>query len=121
MKGWEATRLLLKKKFSRMGIEHCELNYKGCWRNNALSFAHSMKRRKITSQSDLEEVILACVPCHERLEHKSAEEMMDIVKETIRKREGIGVMFDGYQPQAGRWIEDLPEPSYKTGGWMEDD
>ena len=94
MKGWEATRLQLKKKFSRMGIEHCELNYKGCWNNNALSFAHSMKRRKITSQEDLEEVILCCVPCHEILERKPAEEMLRIVRETIKKREGIGVMFD---------------------------
>ncbi len=91
MKGWESTRLKLRKRFQQAGIDYCELHYGGCWVNNALSFTHSMKRRKIQTQEHLEEVILACVPCHAILEVKPAEEMLEIVRNTIREREGIHI------------------------------
>ena len=94
MKGWESTRLALRKRFQKAGIDYCELHYAGCWVNNNLSFAHSMKRRKIRTQEELEEVIVACVPCHQILEVKPPEEMLRIVRETIKEREGISSMFD---------------------------
>ena len=94
MKGWEVTRLKLKRKFSEMGIEWCELGYKGCWHTNALSFAHSMKRRKIQTQEELEEVVLACIPCHKILEEKPAPKMLEEVREKIRARNGGEFIVD---------------------------
>ena len=85
---WSETRAQLKPRFLIAGITTCELKYDGCWRDNALSFCHSRKRRNITTQEQLEEVILGCTPCHDRLEVNP--EMERIVKEIINARTQFG-------------------------------
>jgi hypothetical protein len=80
---WEATRKELIPRFQAAGITSCELRYDGCWKNNALSFAHSKKRRHIEAQ-ELWEVCLCCVPCHQVLENRP--DMTEIVRSVIARR-----------------------------------
>src|SRR5687768_6910583 len=81
VEAWEATRAALVQRFQAAGITTCELRYEGCWRNNALSFAHSKKRRYITSQEDLEAVCLCCLNCHGKIEFRP--DMYEIVQGVI--------------------------------------
>ncbi len=66
-KEWNSVRDELKQSFYKAGIVNCEIKYPGCWKNNALSFAHIDKRRKL-SHDDLYKVVLACIPCHDQVE-----------------------------------------------------
>jgi len=85
-RAWRNCVVRLKKKFERMGIVECELRYDGCWRDNALSFAHG-RRRRFLLEDELEQLVcLACTPCHQILEAKPAEEMLAIVREVIASR-----------------------------------
>jgi hypothetical protein len=81
---WDTTRAQLKVRFEMAGVTTCELRYPGCWKNNALSFAHSKKRRKIEGD-ELSECILVCVPCHNRLEY-GQNDMYEIVRRVIAAR-----------------------------------
>lgn len=86
MKKWEKTRDSLKDAFKRAGITTCELRFRYCWVDNALGFAHSKKRRNITTNEELQEVILACNTCHNRIERKPEAEMGAIVRGVINAR-----------------------------------
>lgn len=81
---WEITRKALIPRFEAAGITSCELGYYGCFRNNFLSFAHSKKRRFITSQRELEEVCLCCTNCHGRIEF--SKDMYEIICKVIARR-----------------------------------
>lgn len=76
---WEAERQKLKQIFLDKGITSCEVRKSGCWRDNALSFAHQHKRifYKIRGNEgllgDFNQVLLACVPCHEKIENDKEE------------------------------------------------
>jgi len=82
----------IKPRFEKAGITRCELNYSGCWRNNALSFAHAVKRRFLQTYApeglptSIYTVILACTPCHDILEKMSHEEMKKAVMGIIMAR-----------------------------------
>lgn len=76
---WNKAREELKKEFQAMGITTCEIKFDGCWRDNALSFAHTRKRRNVI---DLKRVVLACIPCHDIVE-KWGEAKMEIFLEDI--------------------------------------
>ena len=59
---------LLKKKFESMNVTRCEVCGNGEW----LTFMHRQKRRHYLNAealSDIKEVILACMSCHQRLEY----------------------------------------------------
>jgi len=84
---WIDTRVELVQEFLRMGITSCELGYEGCWRTEALGFAHSQQRSQhpeMYSNEKLREVILACTPCHNKIEGK--KDMEQIVCDVIRQR-----------------------------------
>jgi hypothetical protein len=81
---WEMTRAALVVRFEAAGITSCELRYEGCFKTNFLSFAHSKKRRYIQSQEELEEVLLCCTPCHNRLEYGG--NMYEVVRMVIASR-----------------------------------
>lgn len=81
---WERTRKQLIPRFAAAGIMTCELGYIGCFKDNFLSFAHSMKRRRITSQEELEECILACTSCHQIAENR--RDMTEIIRGVIARR-----------------------------------
>lgn len=82
---WEKERAKLKVRFLAWGITTCELFYPGCWRDNALGFAHAKKRRNLKPH-ELGEVILACNPCHDQIEILPETEMTKVVRGVITKR-----------------------------------
>lgn len=85
---WDWTRRKLKVAFERAGITSCEImDSSWCTGNHNLSFAHSLKRRFIATQAQLEEVALACVNCHDNIEKLGHVAMARIVRETIAARE----------------------------------
>ena len=83
---WEKVRRGLVKAFDRAGITRCELRYAGCWFNNALGFAHSLKRRNITTPEQMTECCLCCNICHDQIELLPENEMTFVVQEIIRNR-----------------------------------
>lgn len=85
---WVRVRNELKKRFVRAGITRCELKFMGCWGDNALGFAHLKKRRNLIG-NEIYEVVLACNPCHDRVEVLPEEEMKKILSETIKNRKAI--------------------------------
>lgn len=84
-KEWQNVRVQLKKAFTAAGITECELNLEGCWKNNALSFAHIDKRRYL-SKEDLKKVVLACIPCHQVVEAMPRLEMREKLLKIIEER-----------------------------------
>jgi hypothetical protein len=86
VKAWEATRRELKVKYAAMGITSCELRYEGCKRDDWLSFAHGRKRRKLEGDELSTLTILACTPCHAKIEFLPADEMLRIIESVITNR-----------------------------------
>ena len=85
-KAWNAVRRQLKREYEAMGITSCELRYDGCRVDDMLSFAHGRKRRKLIGDELTSLTILACQPCHDRIEFLPPDEMLRIVTETIAAR-----------------------------------
>ena len=82
-KEWNKVRAELKTEFENMGITTCEIRHKGCWKNNALGFAHTKKRRYVT---DLKRVVLACNPCHDWVENSGEVKMEEYLEQIIHDR-----------------------------------
>ena len=78
-KEWEKERKKLKVEYERKGITTCELRLAGCWYNNALSFAHRYKRNDPRCEHTFEGTVLACIPCHQKIEYDKylTEEMFE--------------------------------------------
>lgn len=83
-KAWNDVRKELIPKFEAAGITRCELQWQGCCGAMYLGFAHSRKRRHITTPEGLREVILACTMCHNQLERM--KNMEEVVKGVIEAR-----------------------------------
>jgi hypothetical protein len=79
---WNKVRAELKKEFERLGVTYCEM----CGGSFALSFAHSLKRRFITTDEQLREVALLCQACHTQVEHSGHENMRDAITRIILNR-----------------------------------
>ena len=75
----------MKKDFAEIGVINCEANLKGCWHNNALSFAHLDKRRYL-SKEDLLVACLICVPCHTTIEAWKRDKMRSFLQDIIDRR-----------------------------------
>ena len=84
IKEWELARKKLKEIYQEKGITNCELRFRGCWRNNALSFAHKHLRIWYYSRPHLlgsfKQTLLACVPCH-----KILDEDKELKKKVFKK------------------------------------
>lgn len=71
---WAKCRTKLKEEFEIRGIMRCEVALPGCFRDNFLSFAHLHKRDWYKTRGNEEllgsfdQVLLACIPCHNKLE-----------------------------------------------------
>lgn len=86
VKQWESIRAVLKKMFAAAGIASCELNLSpDCWRDNALGFLHTKKRRNCT-EADLWVVALGCNICHDAAELLPESEMEALVLGVIAAR-----------------------------------
>lgn len=85
-KAWETTRAKLKVEYQAKGITECELGYDGCKRDDWLSFAHGRKRRHLVGDELATLTILACTPCHARIEALPEAAMLAIVQSVISER-----------------------------------
>lgn len=83
---WMRVRVQLKKKFAAAGITTCELGYPGCWKDEALGFAHGRKRRHLKDNEIETLTILCCNPCHDRIEVLSPAGMLAVVQSVIAER-----------------------------------
>lgn len=83
---WIVVRLRLKRRFDAAGVTSCELGYPGCWKDEALGFAHGRKRRHLKDNEIESLVVLACNPCHDRIETLPAPAMLAIVQSVIAER-----------------------------------
>ncbi len=82
---WEGERAKLIEEFANMDITSCEIKFEGCWKNNALGFAHIDKRKNLRPE-DLPSVVLACTPCHQTVEAWNNIRMRKFLLEIIKKR-----------------------------------
>lgn len=82
---WNRERAKIKKVLLMAGIIYCELQFEGCWRDNALGLAHPRKRRHL-KEGELSVAILACAPCHSVIERMPESEMCEIVYRVIAER-----------------------------------
>lgn|SRR3990167_1572957 len=86
---WNRERLKLKVLFQEKKIIQCEIQIFGCWKDNALGFAHKYKRiwylkkenRKLLGAFD--HVLLACNHCHQKIEGK--KELTEALFKRLRK------------------------------------
>ncbi len=94
---WGYVKARIRYFYEQAGIESCELEYKDfrdsqgrpvCTRGYKpyLTFAHSLKRKKIRCAEEMEEVIRACVSCHKKIEDMGPCPMYEIVIATINRR-----------------------------------
>lgn len=83
---WKSIREQLIETFKNWGITECEIRHEGCWRNNALGFAHVDKRRNLRL-GELTKVVLACTPCHQWVEVMPHKEMRLVLERIIASRE----------------------------------
>ena len=87
---WSRVRAKLKKQFEEWGITSCEIGLVDCQQGMFLGFAHTRKRRWITTEEQLREVVLACQNCHTKIEYFSVkwtgQNMYDFLSEIIRNR-----------------------------------
>lgn len=78
-------------QFEKWGIYSCEINTKQCVKSMYLGFAHTKKRRNITTPEDLRRVVLACQPCHNIVEYMciqyTGKTMTNFLEEIIQRRE----------------------------------
>lgn len=84
-KAWDRIRKKLIERFQDAGITTCELQYSGCWHDNALGFAHRKKRRFCTEE-ELWKCVLCCTNCHQKIEYIRHDAMYQIVNDFIGRR-----------------------------------
>lgn len=79
---WRNVWRKLKPKFAAAGIDCCE----ECGSRYFLTPAHSLKRRHITNEFELNEVAILCQPCHEKYELMGEERMCVEIRRIIANR-----------------------------------
>lgn len=79
---WRRRWPKLKRAFERDGITRCER----CGSDYFLTPAHSLKRRHITNETQMDEVALLCQPCHETLELSGEAKMYPAICDIIANR-----------------------------------
>jgi hypothetical protein len=89
---WQQVKAELRPKFIDAGITRCELQWPRCTDRLFLTFAHSLRRRKIDKYDGKErarlfrEVIRACSSCHGILDGLEHDETTKIVRQVIEER-----------------------------------
>jgi len=83
-------RMAANRKLNKLGIDHCEIKLKGCWKRSGLTWAHSVKSRFLVTPEDFLVAARACKWCHTMapncIEDRSHAEMKRIVLEAIQNR-----------------------------------
>ncbi len=75
----------LKQIFTKLGIDFCEI----CGCRFGLTWAHSRKRRFITTDEMMKHVALLCLPHHQEIERLPSLAMFQKVTEIIEKRDSL--------------------------------
>lgn len=83
---WGYFRPLLKILFKGVGINSCELKLDNCTGQMYPTFAHSLRRRFISTVDEMQTVILACINCHTKLDSLELDETESIVTNIIKRR-----------------------------------
>lgn len=65
---WIKARDRLTKIYHNKDIVICEVKLTGCWYDNALNFAHKFKRSDPRCRHTFKQTLLACNPCHSKIE-----------------------------------------------------
>jgi len=87
VRAWDEIRTKeLKPAFKRAGVVECELRWPGCMKDNYLGFAHSKRRRDITTPEQMREVLICCQNCHDALDLRPHAETEAIVQTIIAAR-----------------------------------
>ncbi|HZX13025.1 MAG: hypothetical protein UV58_C0013G0014 [Candidatus Wolfebacteria bacterium GW2011_GWC1_43_10] len=81
---WTKQRRKLKIEYEKRGITTCELRFPGCWFDNALGFAHRYKRSDPRCEHTFKGTILACNPCHDKIEYDR-----ELTRASFNKLRGI--------------------------------
>jgi hypothetical protein len=81
-KDWRREWPSLKREFERAGIVRCER----CGTDRDLTPAHSLKRRHITSRTQMREVAILCVGCHAHYELQGEAKMYPAILAIIARR-----------------------------------
>lgn len=81
-KDWRRRWPKLKAGFERAGITRCER----CGSDYFLTPAHSLKRRHITNDAEMDEVALLCQPCHDHFELQGEAKMYPAIRALIADR-----------------------------------
>lgn len=87
---WNDGRETLKKQFSAWGITECEIKLAGCTKDNFLGFAHTERRRHLTSEDvkNPNKVVLGCNPCHDFVDFEMGrKEGTELLESIIKKRQ----------------------------------
>jgi cellobiose-specific phosphotransferase system component IIA len=82
-KAWDKARRALKVEALAEGWAHCER----CGASEGLTMAHRVKRRFITTEAELRNVICLCLICHNWMELGTHERMARLFDEIKAKRE----------------------------------
>jgi hypothetical protein len=83
-----AANRTLKAECVRLDIDSCEVGFKGCTRDNLLTFAHAAKRRELLPGELETKAIVACQICHRVLdEEMSHAEMRRFVEGRLAGRQ----------------------------------
>lgn len=89
---WAVERAKLKAKLEMLGIRTCELRLPGCMVNFGLSFAHAVKRIKLSKDASegtpqhIGFAALSCAHCHPVIEQLPENRMREIVSEAVANR-----------------------------------
>src|SRR6266404_8093220 len=57
-------RMAANRKLNKLGIDHCEIKLKGCWKRSGLTWAHSVTSRFLVTPEDFLVAARACKWCH---------------------------------------------------------
>lgn len=80
---WDRLRAKLKIEFAAMGLTFCE----SCGSNWNLRFCHRLKRRFITTESELRTVALLCEKCDTELEYSGHTNLYEKITAIIDRRD----------------------------------
>ncbi len=101
---WQEIKPEVKNKFEEAGINSCEVRWEGCTGSYKLyrTFAHSLRRRRITTKEQMEEVLWACQHCHSILDARKEYETYAIVRKIISERiTPVKSVYDGNKNTGG--------------------
>lgn len=99
---WEDVRPLIKEKFREASITRCELRWEGCQDTVFLTFAHSLRRRRIMTKEQMEETCLFCQHCHSLADAQKEYETYALIRKIINKRPiQVKSIYDGNKDVGG--------------------